>query len=154
MEDPCSSVDDFLSKHPIWLRKLLTLSYDFSQEETREMNACEDWPARWEVARDAYEQLIQACPERFKKYRNTLRREHGAWAAAHLPSLPRGARRKNERDCEIRELRKAGHTQKEIALLLNIRYPALQDANGNPKPITSEVVRKALSPERTKRDRK
>jgi hypothetical protein len=147
MADSCRAVDEFLSKQPPWLQRMLQLKFDPPPSSP-------DWLQKWLEAKDVYEQLLIKCPDRMKKYRSDYKREYGSTLASQLPHLPKGARPKDDRARKIQHLRNQGKTQKQIAEILNIENPNLLDAKGNKRPATSEVVRKALSSRNEKTDRK
>jgi len=141
------AIDEFLAQQCSWVRKFLQGNYALTPEERADY-VQSNWPEIFGQAQDEYRELLKACPERLREYRALQKKLGAENGLCDVPAMPLGSPRKVSRAREIKELRQGGMSQSAIAREMNKRHPNLTDRMGNPRPITKEVVRKVLNPNR------
>ena len=136
--------EDFLARHPSWLRKVIQGDFDLTRDEQADMTQC-NFPVVFGEANDAYIELLKRYPGRLREYRKLQKKLAIESVLAQLPSVTAGRPREDTLAQEANELKQAGMSQSEIARELNRRYPGRIDRKGNLRAITAESVRKMLA---------
>ena len=141
---PEQELEEYLARQSTWVRKFLQGDFALTRSERADMLQS-NWPEVYGKAQDEYLELLKKFPEKLREYRKLQKRLGTESALWGVPSLPPGAPRKDLLAQEALELQQRGMSQTSIASILNERHPNLTDRKGNPRPITSEVVRKMLA---------
>lgn len=115
------AIEEFLSRQPSWLRKVLQHDYALTPSEQAD-KARSDWPAIFGQARDEYLELLKGSPEKLREYRKLEEKGAGESALRGLPSVPPGAPRKDGLASEAVALQQRGWSYARIATELNRRY--------------------------------
>ena len=112
--------DAFFEEQLVWVRDYL-LGRPFSTEAMRRLTE----PGGFEKLLDAqerYEELLGNCPVRLREYRNRRLREARKKVLESLPSLRKGAPRKDGLATEAAEMRQKKMSYGRIAIELNRKY--------------------------------
>lgn len=136
-------LEEFLSRQPSWIRKILEGDYSLATEEHVQMQHS-DWPELLGQAQDTYQELLRKHPEKLRQYRKLQRKLAANSAVLTLPKLRTGRPRQDSLAQEAEELRRSGLSQPKIAHELNRRYPDRKNRTGKKNPFTAEAVRKIL----------
>jgi hypothetical protein len=136
--------EEFLALKPSWVRKVLQGDFALTQDEQAEM-AQANFPEVIGKAQDAYIELLEKYPKRFREYRKLQKKLGGESALYPLPKLRPGRPRQDSLAQEAAALEQTGLSQSEIARELNRRHPDRRDYKRNPYPVTAESVRKMLA---------
>jgi hypothetical protein len=138
-KSPEEKLEEFLAAQPSWLRKILQDDLSLTPDEQLAWNQSDSW---WKdggaKVQEKYETILQRIPAKWREHWRRKRQN----ALEGLPSSRLGRPRKDALAEEAKQLRQAGKSPAEIAILLRAKH-TIMSKKGIRQP-TPDGIRKLL----------